>query len=87
MLDHVQNPDEDLEDHVEEGEEDKGSLYVPSEAPSELDMETVNKEGESPKHPRVRDCTFLFKLPREIRDKVRVTVFHCAHAVTICLCI
>lgn len=87
MLDHFQNPDEDLKDHDEESEEDEGSLYVPSEATSELDMEIVDEEEESLKLLRVPPCTFLLRLPREIRDKVRVAVFHCAHALTICLCI
>lgn len=84
MLDHFQTPDEDLRDYDEESEEDEGSLYVPSEATSDLDMEIVDKEEESLKLLRVPPCMFLLRLPREIRDKVR---FHCAHALTICLCI
>lgn len=87
MLDHSQNTDDDLKDYDEESGEDEGSLYVPSEATSELDMETVDEEEESLKLLRVPPCTFLLGLPREIRDKVRVTDFHFTHARTICLCI
>ena len=76
-----------MKDYDEESEEDEGSLYVPSEATSELNTEVVNTYEALVKPSPLHPCMFLLLLPREIRDKVRVlrvTFYGRTHALTIC---
>ena len=79
LLGGVQNSDEDMLDYDEESEEDEGSLYVPSDVESDLDMEEPNEYEKLMELPPLNYCKFLLLLPREIRDKV------CVLSTTICV--
>ena len=58
-----------MEEPDEEIEEDEGSLYQPSETPSEVDREEIDDDKDLLGSP-LEECRFLALLPRELRDKV-----------------
>lgn len=87
-VDDLQDSDEDMEDYSEESEEDEGSLYVQSEATSDLGGEEFDEDKVLMELPPKDPCKFLVLLPRELRDKVctpRGPICIRAHTLTICL--
>ena len=70
MVDDVQDSDEEMEDDYQESQEDEGSLYVPTEATSDLGDDGLVGNEDPTELPLIDPCNFLMLLPRELRDKV-----------------